>query len=387
MSRGDFLKGISVAAAGFVATGVGLSGVAKAQEPEPPDPCEKIPPDYMECAKYGPAHVFSTLAAAVDTLFPGPEGLPILIMDQFFNPVPADTNNPNPMMNLGAEGIDTTGAVGYIPLGIPNEPGPVPPSYSILYISLPSQTQTKNIIDLIIFTLDQLVFGVNYSLIVPELVPVLVPLVLEYIMGIPGCPPEPGSPPGPGCTPEAIEQATQIATQMAPGLVLYKNLNPDTPYAFKDLPYGNTSEIIFPTGDPQNPIHTGVYRKGRYTILHYMDTPELLREFIPEDTVVKAKKLFETLYFFTAFDYYSEFCNIVPSGEHPDGSPIYERNKDGGFDIFPGSVWDQMRDVKGEDLGPYFPNSYGHNYMPEAKPDYAGLVVKLVDKKPLKWVK
>jgi hypothetical protein len=325
----------------------------------------------LNCSVFGSAYVFSTLAAAVDTLFPGPEGVPILVVDQNFNPLPADPNNPNPMTNLGAPGVNSPGAAGFI-----TQTEFVPPAYPVLFTSFPSQSQTKNIIDIVIYTLDQLVLAVNGALVIPQIVQTIHEMIGSPY---PGCPPE--------CPPELI--------QAAEGLVFCKNCtDPQNPvlYAFKDLPYGDTSEVIIPAhflgaGMPPAPTPTGVYRAGRYTIMHYMDRPELLGQILPVDTVVKAKALFEALYFFTAFDYYSELCNIVPSGYHPNGLPIYERNKDGSFNVYPKSPWDRMKDVKSHDLEPYYPNSYDRNYYPEATSDYEGLKVKMVDNKRLKWVK
>jgi len=337
ISRNDFIKGAGIALGSMGLASIGVSSVVQAEYPPGfPEEC-KIPapvvPDYINDPGYGPAYVFSTLAALVDTFVPGKKGVPPQIPIFVADPVTGIKLDPNGapiivnlMDNLGAEGTETPGAV-FIP---PSQSGDfVPPSYPFLYMFLPNlgfdpqpvdgggQTSLTN---LLIYALDNfskqilqnpalvfkdLDYDTRYQIVylmdkpdmeLPQfgnksLIELMIQGLIEEIYAI--------AEENPDCDPPPIELATQIATQIA------------------------------------------------------------LQQ------TAQAKQLITQSMFLNYYIYMSELCNIIPDPQTHE----YKRNDDTSWNIIPLGAWDQIG----------YP---GPNYKnPSYTSDYDGLKVTIADGK------
>jgi len=269
MSREDFLKGVSacalVAAAGMSAIGMG----------------ETVSAQSTLQSNYPQEDIFKTLAAVVDTIVPGKKNVPLIIMDQNFQPL-MNNGSPVTLSNLGADGTSTTGAAGYVyfpPYFVVFE-NTILPAYPFLPVVLPQLAHKPDILDVLILTLD-----------------------------------------------------TFAAPLTPPGY-------PNPPIKFKDLPYEARYQIFYLMDKPDLLVPQLIQQFCQAN--PQLCTPYPPQQVIDQITqqAVAAKQLSTITIYATYFVYLSELCNVIP--KIVDSIPVYQRNPDNTWPIIPNGIWYQM---------------------------------------------
>lgn len=284
LSRKDFLKMAGVTAIGLGTAAVGLGGVAKAQIPPECQLPEPVIPNFDA------EHTFKTLAAVADTTIPGvlEQSIPVFGVNELGEIVPLPVS---PMENLGAEGEVTPGA-SFIP---PNGDDFVPPPYPFVYLFLPVLTYEPNIINQLVYFLD------DSSKIVLQ-------------------------------NPGALFKDLLYDERF---FVFYYMDKLDYFIAFRLVPY--FAQLLAQQGCP----------------------PQIIEQLAPQYAqgfAVAAKQLLTLALSFTYTFYFSELCNVIPEDEN--GQSVYRRTKEDTWSIIPYGAWDQMGYPGPSDKEPSYTSDY-----------------------------